>query len=114
LKNIPDFDSSGLWYFNQVGFSKFGSLKETVLHFVEQSESGRTQKELEKKLHIQSHNTLLDLANSNKITRIKIEGEYVYFSINSAQSTKQMSNRKNYSHRVKYSGLSDWIIYGTE
>jgi hypothetical protein len=110
LKNIPDFDSSGLWYFNQVGFSKFGSLKETLLHLIEQSESGKTHEELENKLHIRSHNTLLNLVNSNKITRIKIEGGYVYFSINFSQSSKQISHRKNYSHRLKHSGLSDWII----
>lgn len=110
LNNIPDFDSSGLWYFNEVGFSKFGSLKETVLHLIEQSELGRTHEELESKLHVRSYNTLLGLVNSNKITRIKIDGAYVYFSIKSSRSAKQISHRKNYSHKLKSTGISDWII----
>jgi hypothetical protein len=110
LINIPDFDSSGLWYFNEVGFSKFGNLKETALHFIEQSESGRTHEELEKKLHARSYNTLLDLVNSNKITRLKINGEYVYLSIIHSQSKKQTSHRKNYSYKLKHTGLTDCII----
>lgn len=110
LKNIPDFDPSDLWYFNEVGFSKFGNLKETVINFVERSESGSTHEELEKKLHVRVHNTLLDLVNSNKITRIKMGGGYVYFSIRASQSKKQAANRKNYSHRLRNSGLSDWLI----
>lgn len=110
LQNIPDFDSFGLWYFNEVGFSKLGSLKEAALHLIEQSESGRTHEELEKKLHVRSYNTLLDLVNSNKITRSKINGEYVYFSIQPSQSKKQISHRKNYSNKLKSTGISDWIV----
>jgi hypothetical protein len=110
LKDIPDFDSSGLWYFNAVGFSKFGNLKETVHHFVEQSESGSTHKALEKKLHVRVHNTLLDLVTANKISRSKVGGEYVYFSIKPSQSKKQISNRKNDSQELREAGLSDWVI----
>lgn len=113
LQNIPDFDSSGLWYFNEVGFSNFGSLKKTVLHLIEQSESGKTHEELEKKLHARSYNTLLDLVNSNEISRLKIDGEYVYFSIKQSQSKKQISHRKNYSRKLKYTGIPDWIIIET-
>ena len=110
LNNIPDFDSSGLWYFKEVGFSKFGTLKESVFQFIEQSESGRTHGELEKKLHVKVYNTLLDLVNSKKISRIKIDGDYVYFSIRPSKSAQQISQRKNYSHRLKHVGLSDWIV----
>ena len=110
LHNIPDFDSSGLWYFKEVGFSKFGTLKESVLHFIEQSESGQTHGELERKLHVLVYNTLLDLVNSKKITRTKIDGDYVYFSIRPSKSAQQILQRKNYSHRLKHVGLSDWII----
>lgn len=107
LNNILDFDSSGLWYFNEIGFSKFGNLKETALYFIEQSSAGYTHAELEIKLHVRTHNTLFDLMNSNKITRIKIGGEYVYFSIRSSQSKKQIAYRKNYP--LKDTGLSDWL-----
>ena len=43
IKNIPDFNSSGLWYFNEVGFSKFGNLKETLIHIIDDSDSGTSK-----------------------------------------------------------------------
>ena len=99
-----------MWYYNDVGFSKFGNLKETVVHIIGNSDSGNTHEELENKLHVRVHNTLLDLVNSNKIKRIKINREYIYFSILPSISKKQLSNRKNYSQKLKRVGLSDGVI----
>ncbi len=110
LKNIPDFNSSNLWYFNGVGFSKYGNLKETVLHLIEQSEFGSTHDELKIKLHVRVHNTLLDLVKLNKITRMKVNGEYIYSSIKLEESKKKILNRKLYLNGFKYSGLSDGIV----
>lgn len=110
LKNIPDFDSSNLWYINGVGFSKYGNLKETVLHLIEQSESGSTHDELKRKLHVRVQNTLLDLVKLNKITRMKVNGQYIYSSIKPDESKKQLSNRKSNLNGLKYPGLSDGII----
>lgn len=110
LKNIPNFELSDIWHFNQIGFSKFGNLKKTVLNFIEHSECGYTHEELERKILVRVHNTLLDLVNSKKIERDKFDGEYVYYSIRASQLKKQLSNRKNYSQALRDSGLSDWLI----
>jgi hypothetical protein len=110
IKNILDFNSSGLWYFNEVGFSKFGNLKETLIHIIDDSDSGFTHEELEKKLHVRVHNTLLDLVKSNKISREKADGKYAYFSIQASKSKKQVATRKNYTGKLAGSGLSDFLI----
>lgn len=110
LKNIPNFDSSNLWYFKGVGFSKHGNLKETVFHLIDQSKSGCTHDELEKKLHIRVQNTLLDLVNSNRVSRTKINREYIYSSILPSKSKNQLLTRNNYSQELKDLGLSDGII----
>ena len=42
LAGIPDFDEHGLWFHEGIGFSRAGTLIETVVRLVEASEAGRT------------------------------------------------------------------------
>jgi hypothetical protein len=42
LKSIPEFDKDGLWHFGDIGFSKYGTLMETISHLVNNSISGKT------------------------------------------------------------------------
>src|SRR5437016_3192171 len=79
LKNIPNFNLEGLWFYQEIGFAKCGTLKNTVINLVKNSDAGKTHDELKKQLHIRVQNTLLDLVRANKIIRRKVEGDYVYF-----------------------------------
>ena len=79
LKNIPRFNSDGIWFYQEMGFSKFGTLKNTLVKLIENSEAGKTHDELNKQLRIRVHNTLLDLVRINKITRKKIKSDFIYF-----------------------------------
>ncbi len=110
LRHIPNFDSTGLWRFNEIGFSKKGNLKETLLYLIEKSESGKTHEELEKQLHIRVQNTLLNLINSNKINRTKVANSYLYTSGNQVQSKKQIQNCETHRQGYKEAGCPDWII----
>ncbi len=71
LKNIPRFDSDGIWFYQEIGFAQFGTLKNTLVKLIESSEAGKSHDELNKKLHIRVHNTLLDLVRNKKIMRKK-------------------------------------------
>ena len=42
IHEVAEFDSRGLWVWKTARFSKHGNLKETVWHFVEDSEQGMT------------------------------------------------------------------------
>lgn len=110
LPHVPNFDSSGLWYFNEIGFSQNGNLKETLIILIEKSESGKTHDELENQLHVRVQNTLFDLINLNKISRTKIANNYLYTASNLHQSKKQIQHRENHWQEYKDIDCPDWII----
>lgn len=116
LKNIAMFNKAGLWIFNEIGFSRFGNLKETLIFFIEESDSGKTYDELKNKIQINLrealHHALLDLVKSKKIARIIIENTraYVYTSINKMTAQKQISCRNNLKLILKENSYPDWVI----
>jgi len=94
LPGIAGFDPQGLWFYEEVGFSRFGNLKQTVVHWVDQSVAGKTHEELEKQLHLRAHNPLLDLVRSGNITRETFEGVFVYLSMRSDRTQQQLVCRR--------------------
>jgi len=48
LPEIAQFDRDGFWYYGDVGFSRHGTLMNTLSHVITMSESGKTNFELEK------------------------------------------------------------------
>ena len=37
LSSIPEFDKNGLWFYNQIGFSRHGNLNHNIVHFINKS-----------------------------------------------------------------------------
>ena len=110
LKNIPRFNADGIWFYQEIGFAKFGTLKETLIKLIDKSETGKTHDELKKQLHIRVHNTLLDLVKHSKIIRKKIDSDFVYFSTIINVSNKQIEKRENKIQEYKEIGCPDWIV----
>lgn len=79
-EEAADFDSRGLFTFKEARFSRFGTLKKTVRHFVNESASGMTHEELCELLGVRIHNTLLDLTNEGAIGRERLGPVFVYTS----------------------------------
>jgi hypothetical protein len=69
IEEGAEFDSRGLWGFQIARFSRYGTLKKTVEHFVTSSEAGMTHEELSALLGVRVHNTLLDLTQEREIRR---------------------------------------------
>lgn len=107
LKNIPVFDEDGLWHFDDIGFSKYGTLKETIIHLVNGSKNGKTNSELEKQQRIYVQNALLSLVKARKIRREERNGVYVYFSPDPEISNTQMRRRNEIGSTKR---LPDWIV----
>lgn len=107
LKNIPEFDKDGLWHYGDVGFSKYGTLMETIVHVVNDSKNGKTNSELEKQHNVYVQNALLGLVKVKKIRREEQNGVYVYFSPDPEISSRQMKRRKEIRSTKR---LPDWII----
>lgn len=94
LRSLPAFDRDGLWCHEGVCFATHGTLKSTVLHLVEQSDSGRTQHELQVRLRIRVHNTLLDLVRQKRIGREPWVGQYLYVSPDATRASAQLALRR--------------------
>ena len=110
LPTVANFDPQGLWFCEAVGFSRFGNLKETLIHLVEQSVAGKTHEELEKQLRLRVHNTLLELVRSGKILREEFAGIFVYLSIHTDSAQQQLVRRRAGAGDSAHDILPDGIV----
>ncbi len=94
LAGVPEFDADGLWRHAGVGFSREGTLKETVARLVERAEAGRFHRELQLRLQVRVHNTLADLLQGRRIARERLQGEYLYVDANKARAAAQVAQRR--------------------
>jgi hypothetical protein len=94
LRVIPEFDEGGLWHHLGVSFSRYGSLKRTVEHMVNDSEAGKTHSELELSLKVRVHNTLLDLVGEGRIRRVQTDKYFLYVSAKRRKAKAQIARRQ--------------------
>ena len=94
LNDIPKFDEQGLWFHRDIGFSRAGTLKQTVAIQVEQTPDGRTHKELRHLLRVRVHNTLLDLLRQGRIGRERLQWVYLYVSADPERAAEQVTERR--------------------
>jgi hypothetical protein len=93
LQEIPEFEEGGLWHHLGVSFSRYGSLKNTVEHIVNDSEAGKTHPELELSLRVRVHNTLLDLVEEERIGRVQTDRYFLYVSAKRRKAKAQVARR---------------------
>jgi len=80
LPQIPQFDRYGLWRYKDVGFSKYGNLKKTIIHLVTTSPVGLSGKQLGETLGLSPQSFLHHFRECPGIYREKHDGVFVYFS----------------------------------
>jgi hypothetical protein len=96
IEEVAEFDARGLWAWKAARFSRYGTLKNTVEHFVQASEGGLTQKELASLLLVRTHNALLGLVEEDKIQRERLGPTFVYLSSQRSVRKKQMLQRESF------------------
>jgi hypothetical protein len=98
LQDIPKFDALGLWFYQDVGFSRAGTLKATVIDLVHFSEAGKTPTELLNLLRLKVpnslHNTLHGLIKGRHLKRHRLQGLALYTSMDSDIAPKQIATRR--------------------
>lgn len=94
LSQTAQFNDNGLWEYQGIRFSFYGSLKNTVRQFVTDSQAGYSAEELDKLLSVRVYNTLLDLVSEKQIERDFYERKYIYFSVDQATRRLQREQRK--------------------
>jgi hypothetical protein len=101
LFDIARFDSDGIWFYDDIGFSQNGSLKKTVTYLVDNGDGGKFHADLQRQLRVRVHNVLLDLVRSKQIKRTKFEGQFLYLSSDKARNTKQIEQRDKLSKQLR-------------
>ena len=94
LADIAEFDEHGLWRYETIGFSRFGTLKATVVHRVEHTEAGCTHGELEALLRVQVFSTLHRLIRAGELGRERMGGTYLYVSTDEERARRQFDGRR--------------------
>ncbi len=89
-----DFDAHGLWAFESVRFSKYGTLLDTACAFVAEADAGLFCGELENVLNVGVKEALLKLFRQERVSREQMLGRYLYCSRNSTARRRQVMSRR--------------------
>jgi hypothetical protein len=94
LTDIPQFNEHGLWDYKSIRFSRFGTLKETVVHLIKASPQGLSAAELGDLLGLDPRSFMNHYKDLPPLKREKFQGRYVYLSADEQLGTSQSANRK--------------------
>src|SRR5579863_71973 len=94
LAEVPKFDPHGLWSFQSVWFSRWGTLVSTVETMVSNAPQGYFANELQQLLHVEAKDTLLQLAEQQRIARQQVTGLFLYCSRDAAVRRRQVLSRE--------------------
>jgi hypothetical protein len=81
LRSIPRFGRDGLWFYDDIGFSRVGSLTNTLVDLTNRSSGGMTAEQLGDKLHCRCHSILVQLCRKGRLQRQKLTRSYVYIAV---------------------------------
>lgn len=93
LPTVPRFDENGLWFYKNIFFSKYGNLRDTVVHLINNSPSGLTGNEIGDFVNLSPRSFLYHFREVSGIQRQKVEGIYAYYSDDPGRYKLQVQNR---------------------
>jgi hypothetical protein len=93
LPTVPRFDETGLWFYREAFFCRYGNLKKSVVGLVQHAPRGLTGNEIGKLLRLSPRSFLHHFRSVEGIRREKIEGVYVYVSDDPVRSGDQLRRR---------------------
>ena len=94
LKKLATFNSYGIWEYNNIHFSKFGTLKNTLVAIINNSSNGMDASQIRDVLGMDTRSFLFQYKDVSGIKREKIGDNYVYFSSDNQQFSEQLIKRK--------------------
>lgn len=111
MDTIAQYDNKyGVWEYGKIFFSKYGTLKSTVLVNVDNSKTGLTASELEDFLHTPVYNTVLDLYKKQQVNRKQIDKEYVYLSLQGGEAQFTLRKKEVQTrYRVDKDGTEEYL-----
>lgn len=95
LADIPRFDEWGLWSYEDIRFSKWGTLPQTMVAVIEQSPAGMTAGEVAELLHVGNARPLLcKLAAGRRLRREAFDRGFVYLAAEASRCEQQLGCRR--------------------
>lgn len=91
LRSVPDFNKDGLWFYDGIGFSRHGNLKQTILHLIDQSRQGLSARQLAEKLSVAGYAVLNHMYKAGVIDRLKTRKGFIYLSGDASKKERQLS-----------------------
>ena len=93
LTRLAKFDEDGLWFFQDVGFSRYGTLKLSLVHVITHSQAGMTHREARTLFRVEVQKPLTDLVRTQAISRQLLpSGIHVYLNVEET-SVAQLARR---------------------
>jgi len=81
LTRLAKFDEDGLWFFHDVGFSRYGTLKRSLVHVITHSQAGMTHREMRTLFRVEVQKPLTDLVRTHAVARQLLPSRiHVYLS----------------------------------
>jgi len=93
LPDVPRFDIYGLWKYQGVFFSRAGNLTRTILHLVQDSDSGLDAQGLGQLLGLTPRSFISYARLIPGMVREKVQGRFVYFCADEKKHLKQRRGR---------------------
>src|ERR1022692_3961190 len=94
LDEIPQFDPQGLWSFHEVWFSRWGNLISTLEALVSVAPQGCFASELQRLLHVEVKDALLQLVEQRRVARQQVSGLFLYCSQDASLRRRQLLARQ--------------------
>ena len=94
LAEIPQFDPHGLWSFQSVWFSRWGTLVLSAETLVNRASQGYFANELQQLLHVEVKDALLHLVEQERIARQLVTGLFLYCSSDPSVRRRQLLARQ--------------------
>jgi hypothetical protein len=94
LPTVPRFDVHGLWLYRDIGFSKHGNLRATIIVLVKEALAGYSHEELQAILQLRVHDTLRDLVRAGLVGREQVDAVYVYVAVDPKVAKTQVEKRR--------------------
>jgi hypothetical protein len=123
LPDVPEFDANGLWRWRGAFFSRYGTLRQTLIELVRRSAAGLNASEIGYLLGLDPRSFLSAFANDPQLMREKTQGCFVYYDANPDVGVAQRKRRFTLSttsrrptdseaiailvEKIKYPALSD-------
>jgi len=89
LAGIPRFSRDGLWFYQDIGFSKAGSLTQTLVVLINASPAGMSADQLGQALHCRCHSVLVHLWRKGLIQRYRPGRAHIYLSADATVAAAQ-------------------------